>query len=76
MEAIAMKCTVEEFESIKEFTGELSSASVYDFNGFNYIINRYGGGWMMFAEKSIIARKIYHSFDKTIVLKTIKLNNI
>lgn len=65
-ESIAMRCTRENYESIKEFVGELKQQDELDFNEYNYLLNdEYG----CFAFISHEGRKVYETFDKDIFLE-------
>jgi hypothetical protein len=67
MEKIAMKCTRAEYESIKEFVGELVETSDKDFHEYNYLHTfRDNTVFMYIKTKSC---KSYEKFDKYIFLK-------
>ena len=68
MEAIGMKCTREEYESIREFVGELTVPDSKDFGEFNYLhINDDDGTIFMHYKHNGI--KNYETFDKDVFLK-------
>jgi hypothetical protein len=70
MEKIAMKCTREQYESIKELVGELDNKSTFDFNQYKYLKNYADGNCTMFTSEVIYQpRKIYETFDRAIFLK-------
>ena len=67
MEKIAMKCTREEYESIREFVGDLVETSDKDFYEYNYLHTfRDNTVFMYIKTKSC---KSYETFDKDIFLK-------
>jgi hypothetical protein len=67
MEKIAMKCTRAEYESIKEFVGELVETSDKDFHEYNYLHTfRDNTVFMYIKTKSC---KSYETFNKDVFLK-------
>ena len=71
MEKIAMKCTREQYESIKEFIGELKDTSIGDFVKYNYLVNNYSSRVHSFGmlQEPADFRLKYETFDKDIFLK-------
>jgi hypothetical protein len=68
VEEIKMKCTREQYESIKHIVGELEEPGSEDFNAYNYLHNnKFTGGVLMFTNDG--AGVIYETFDKDIFLK-------
>ena len=71
MEKIAMKCTRAEYESIKEFVGELTNPSKDDFKSYNYLTNCSSKKTVYMISKGFVDhdKKIYETFDKDVFLK-------
>ena len=71
MEKIAMKCTREQYESIKEFIGDLKDTSIGDFVKYNYLVNNYCSRVHSFGmlQEPADFRLKYETFDKDIFLK-------
>ena len=70
MESISMRCTKEQYESIKEFIGELERPSPDDFIKYNFLTNGYTGGKKGFMVKEgLTSGKIHLSFNKDVFLK-------
>jgi hypothetical protein len=68
MELIAMKCTRHQYESIKEYIGELQHQSEGDFTRYKYLTNSASGICSM--EYGPAENKtVYRTFDKDIFLK-------
>ena len=67
MEKIAMKCTREEYYTIKDLIGNLTNPSEDDFVTYNYLCNYQDSGPQMFHPSK--SRKVYHDFNKDIFLK-------
>jgi hypothetical protein len=68
VERIAMKCTREEYESIKNIIGDLDTTCKDDFILFNYLCNDTRKSCMMYSP-NFFDRKVYETFDKDIFLK-------
>jgi hypothetical protein len=67
MENIAMKCTRAEYESIKEFVGELTETDHKDFNQYNYLHTWKDNTVFMYIKTG--SCRVYETFDKDIFLK-------
>jgi hypothetical protein len=80
MEKIAMKCTRAEYESIKEFVGELENISKADFVTYNYltICSRFKTLYMVSKDIVDLDKKIYETFDKDVFLNAcgIKISKV
>tara|TARA_R110000850_G_scaffold252796_1_gene377934 strand:+ start:74 stop:442 length:369 start_codon:yes stop_codon:yes gene_type:complete len=74
MEAISMKCTREQYESIKHIIGDLDNESEDDFYTFKYLHNYEDTRPQMYNKTDgTTLRKIYHEFNKDIFLKACDL---
>jgi len=71
MKLIAMRCTREQYESIKEFIGELNQKDKRDFNEYPYLLNDDDG---CFCFNEYASRKVYETFDKDIFLEACGIN--
>ena len=71
MKLIAMRCTREQYESIKEFIGELKQKDKRDFNEYPYLLNDDDG---CFCFNKYASRKVYENFDKDIFLEACEIN--
>jgi hypothetical protein len=70
MEKIAMKCTEAQYESIREFVGELRYKSDCDFDKINYLINDFADtGVNTFVSVPSTDRLFYETFNKDVFLK-------
>ena len=71
MEKIAMRCTRVQYESIKEFVGELRLEDPNDFEIYDYLCtSKTKERVIMLALRYIDNdRKVYETFDKDIFLK-------
>jgi hypothetical protein len=70
MEYIAMKCTREQYESIKENIGELTCQCPTDFVFFDYLVNGPDGAYMDTRGSNLGANvKVYDAFNADIFLK-------
>jgi phosphopentomutase len=67
MEKIAMKCTRAEYESIKEFVGELVEKSDKDFHEYNYLHTWKDNTVFMYIKNG--SCRVYETFDKDVFLK-------
>ena len=67
MEKIAMKCTRAEYESIKEFVGELVETSDKDFHEYNYLYTFRQNAVFMYIKNG--SCKSYEIFNKDVFLK-------
>ena len=72
MKLIAMRCTREQYESIKEFIGELNQKDKRDFNEYPYLLNDEDGFFAF--NKCFADRKVYENFDKDIFLEACGIN--
>ena len=71
-EKIAMKCTRAEYESIKEYIGDLKNTCDSDFDRYKYLSTPYDGvGQSSLLSKSFMDadRRVYKTFDKVVYLK-------
>ena len=71
-EKIAMKCTRAEYESIKEYIGDLKNTCESDFDRYKYLSTPYDGvGQSSLLSKSFMDsdRRVYKTFDKVVYLK-------
>ena len=68
---IAMKCTQEDWESIKSKFSKNQISSVYDFDNFGYLVNNHFGNELHLANLSNsnnYGRIVYEKFDANIFL--------
>jgi hypothetical protein len=73
MELIAMRCTREQYESVKDKVGELEWKHCDDFIEYEYICNLEEGGILMSGASDFNHRKIYEQFDKEILFKALDI---
>lgn len=70
MELIAMKCTREQYESVRDKVGELHSTSESDFSRYNYLNNDEEGVFMHLKE-GVDITSIYEEFNKDTLFKAL-----
>lgn len=73
MELIAMRCTREQYESVKDKVGELKWISKYDFNDYEYLCNTTDFEGIFMCEDPMNHRKFYEQFDKEILFKALDI---
>lgn len=62
-----MKCTKEQYESIKEYVGDLQRKHPGDFKEFNYLTFYKGKSYMY--RNQFLNTEVYETFDKDVLLK-------